>query len=70
MSMDTAKQQVAKVARKMAELGLVSGTSGNVSARLPDGLMAITPMGKSYETMSARGHRHRGRRSVVPWRGS
>ena len=37
----------------MAELDLVSGTSGNVSARLPDGLMAITPMGKSYEDMSA-----------------
>ena len=53
MSMDTAKRQVADVARKMAELGLVSGTSGNVSARLPDGLMAITPMGKSYEGMSA-----------------
>ena len=53
MSMDAAKQQVAEVARKMAELGLVSGTSGNVSARLPDGLMAITPMGKSCEAMSA-----------------
>lgn len=53
MSMDAAKQQVAEVARKMADLGLVSGTSGNVSARLLDGLMAITPMGKSYEGMSA-----------------
>ena len=37
----------------MAELGLVSGTSGNVSARLPGGLMAVTPMGKSCEGMSA-----------------
>ena len=53
MSIDAAKNQVAEVARKMAELGLVSGTSGNVSARLPDGLMAITPMGKSCEAMSA-----------------
>lgn len=53
MSMDAAKNQVAEVARKMAELDLVSGTSGNVSARLPDGLMAITPMGKSCEGMSA-----------------
>ena len=52
MSMDAVKNQVAEVARKMAELDLVSGTSGNVSARLPDGLMAITPMGKSYESMS------------------
>ncbi len=53
MSMDTAKQQVAEVARKMTELGLVSGTSGNASGRVAGGLMAITPMGKSYEGMSA-----------------
>ena len=52
MSIDAAKNQVAEVARKMAELDLVSGTSGNVSARLPDGLMAITPMGKRCEEMS------------------
>ena len=53
MRLEVAKQQVAEVARRMAELDLVSGTSGNVSARLPDGLLAITPMGKSYEGMSA-----------------
>ena len=53
MSIDAAKRQVSEVARKMAELGLVSGTSGNVSARLPDALFAITPMGRSYEGMSA-----------------
>ena len=53
MSLEVAKQQVAEVARRMAELDLVSGTSGNVSARLSDGLMAITPMGKSYDGMTA-----------------
>ena len=53
MSMDAAKRRVAEVARKMADLGLVSGTSGNVSARLPDALFAITPMGRGYEGMSA-----------------
>ena len=53
MSLEIAKRQVAEVARRMAELDLVSGTSGNVSARLSDGLMAITPMGKSYDGMSA-----------------
>ena len=53
MSMEEARKHVAEVARKMAELDLVSGTSGNVSARLPGGLLAITPMGKSYEGMSA-----------------
>ena len=53
MSMNAAKNQVAEAARMMAKLDLVSGTSGNVSAKLPGGLMAITPMGKSYEGMSA-----------------
>ena len=53
MSMEEARKQVAEVARNMAALNLVSGTSGNVSARLPGGLLAITPMGKSYEGMSA-----------------
>ncbi len=53
MNTDRVREQVAEVARKMAELALVSGTSGNVSARLPDGLMAITPMGKGYECMTA-----------------
>ncbi len=45
MRYDAARQQVADVARKMAETGLVSGTSGNVSARLAGGKMAVTPMG-------------------------
>ena len=36
----------------MAAAGLVSGTSGNVSARLPGGLMAITPMGGRCEQAS------------------
>jgi L-fuculose-phosphate aldolase len=40
---------VAATAREMDRLGLVSGSSGNVSMRLgPDGLMAITPMGVPY----------------------
>ncbi len=47
------RQQVAEVARKMAAAGLVSGTSGNVSARLPGGLMAVTPMGGRCEETSA-----------------
>ena len=53
MGMDTAKQHVAEVARKMAELGLVAGTSGNVSARMAGGLMAITPMGRSCDGLSS-----------------
>ena len=53
MEFDEARQQVAEVARKMAAAGLVSGTSGNVSARLPGGLMAVTPMGGRCEQASA-----------------
>ena len=52
MAYDAARQQVAEVARKMAAAGLVSGTSGNVSARLPGGLMTITPMGGHCEEAS------------------
>ena len=53
MEFDAARRQIAEVARKMAAAGLVSGTSGNVSARLPGGLMAVTPMGGRCEQASA-----------------
>ena len=53
MAMDAARRQVAEAARQMAELGLVSGTSGNASARLPGGLMAVTAMGSRCEELSA-----------------
>ena len=52
MDMNETKGKVAEVARRMAELDLVSGTNGNVSARLPNGLFAITPMGKRCGAMS------------------
>ncbi len=53
MDSETARRQVAEVARKMAAAGLVSGASGNVSARLPGGLMAVTPMGGRCEILPA-----------------
>ena len=50
------KRSVAETARKMAELGLVVGTAGNVSVRLDceNGreLMAVTPSGKSYDGLT------------------
>jgi L-fuculose-phosphate aldolase len=51
------RQAVADAARQMAALGLVTGTSGNVSARLSRGddgldLMAITPSGGRYEGLT------------------
>ena len=53
----TERQAVADAAREMAALGLVTGTSGNVSTRLGNGggdieLMAITPSGRPYHELS------------------
>ena len=47
------REQVAEVARKLAGLGLVAGTAGNASARLPEGHLAITRMGASCAGMTA-----------------
>lgn len=53
-----AKQEIASYSRKMAEVGLVAGTSGNISVRLPTlhdsrEIFAITPSGIPYEEMPA-----------------
>ncbi|MBN1161533.1 MAG: class II aldolase/adducin family protein [Dehalococcoidales bacterium] len=52
-----AQKTVLQAAWKMLEKGLVVGTSGNISLRLPpDGkkqLMAITPTSRHYDTLSA-----------------
>jgi L-fuculose-phosphate aldolase len=45
------REEVAEVARKMIASGLVTGTSGNVSARTPEGDVLITPSGLDYSTL-------------------
>ncbi len=49
------KKEVLVAARKMLEYGLVVGTSGNVSLRLPpeegSGLLAITPSSRYYDQL-------------------
>jgi L-fuculose-phosphate aldolase len=45
MTTDTAREQVADASRRLAAEGLVLGTAGNVSARVDDDLVAITPTG-------------------------
>lgn len=45
------REEVARVARQMIESGLVTGTSGNVSARTPEGDVLITPSGVEYTSM-------------------
>ena len=41
-----------EAARAMVTRGLVEGTAGNVSARLPDGNVVMTPASLAYETMT------------------
>jgi ribulose-5-phosphate 4-epimerase/fuculose-1-phosphate aldolase len=47
------KKMVLEAAMKMAHAGLVVGTSGNISLRLPGkrGLLAITPSSRHYDTL-------------------
>jgi L-fuculose-phosphate aldolase len=47
------REEVAQVARQLIELGLVTGTSGNVSARTPEGDVLITPSGLDYAQLGA-----------------
>ena len=51
------RQAIAEAARTMADLGLVTGTAGNISTRLPEGsgrdLMAVTPASTPYGSMTA-----------------
>lgn len=51
------RQAIAEAARKMADLGLVTGTAGNISVRLADkagrDLMAVTPASTPYESMTS-----------------
>ncbi len=51
MKHEELREEVARVARQLIASGLVTGTSGNVSARTPDGEVLITPSGLAYEEM-------------------
>lgn len=45
------KESVLRSAKEMLRTGLVEGTSGNLSARLPDGNVVLTPSTLDYEVM-------------------
>jgi L-fuculose-phosphate aldolase len=49
---DTVHEQVLKAAKDMLSKGLTAGTSGNVSGRLADDKVVITPSSLSYEDMT------------------
>jgi len=51
VSHQSLREEVARVAKLLIESGLVTGTSGNVSARTPDGDVLMTPSGIDYEEM-------------------
>ena len=46
------KRQVLAAAKDMLRKGLTEGTAGNISARLPDGNIVITPSSVDYEAMT------------------
>jgi L-fuculose-phosphate aldolase len=46
------RQAVLSVAKEMITCGLVEGTAGNVSARLPDGNVILTPSSLDYKSMT------------------
>jgi L-fuculose-phosphate aldolase len=48
----TTREAVLAAAKKMLAEGLVEGTSGNISGRLPDGLACLTPSSVPYDTMT------------------
>jgi L-fuculose-phosphate aldolase len=52
MSETEIKEAVLSVAKEMISCGLVEGTAGNVSARLPSGNVVLTPSSVDYHTMT------------------
>lgn len=52
ISPTTTREAVLAAAKRMLAEGLVEGTSGNISGRLPDGLVCLTPSSVPYDTMA------------------
>jgi len=48
----TTKEAILAAAKKMLADGLVEGTSGNISGRLPGGLVVMSPSSIPYDTMT------------------
>jgi L-fuculose-phosphate aldolase len=51
-SAEVTKESVLEAAKELLAKGLVEGTSGNVSGRLGDGTVCLTPSSVPYETMT------------------
>jgi L-fuculose-phosphate aldolase len=50
---DACKASLLETAKELLHRGLVEGTAGNLSARLPDGNVVMTPSSLDYEAMTA-----------------
>jgi L-fuculose-phosphate aldolase len=48
---ENAPEQIVAAAKELLEKGLVEGTSGNISARMEDGNIAVTPSSLDYRIM-------------------
>lgn len=48
----TTREEVLAAAKRMLAEGLVEGTSGNISGRLPGGLVCLSPSSVPYDTMT------------------
>ena len=48
MKHQSLREEVTRIAHQLSASGLVSGTSGNVSARTPEGGILVTPSGLDY----------------------
>lgn len=51
-SAEDVKHEVLATAKRVHDSGLVVGTAGNISARMPDGTICMTPSSLPYETMA------------------
>jgi L-fuculose-phosphate aldolase len=51
-TIDDIKEKLVATAQELLRSGLVEGTAGNVSARLPDGNVVLSPSSLPYETMT------------------
>ena len=49
---ENAPEQICAAAKELLEKGLVEGTSGNLSARMEDGNVAVTPSSLDYRIMT------------------
>jgi ribulose-5-phosphate 4-epimerase/fuculose-1-phosphate aldolase len=53
MTEDALRDRIAEVARSLHDRGLTHGSTGNISARLPDGRWLVTPIGSSFGSLDA-----------------